>query len=159
MNNPITVSIISYNGNCVGELFCDVIAHDENNEEYEEIPEDPMELLGKSLYFTVYVKEAYNLPENFCKDVHVEYVSFSDDVTYKTKSLEGKNINPIIEEKFEHKIDYLTKEDIEFISEKNVNKFLLFFVVFLLNFVVFLQFFFCFCCFFVVFFFIFLVML
>jgi hypothetical protein len=121
MNNPIKVSIISYSGNTVGFLFCDVIAHDENNEEYEDIPEDPIELLGKSLYFTVYIKQAFDLQENFCKDVHVEYVSFSDDLTYKTKTISGKNINPIFEEKFENKIDYLTKEDIEFISEKNVN--------------------------------------
>lgn len=120
MNNPLKVSIISYNGNCVGSLFCDVIAHDENNEEYEEIPEDPIELIGKSLYFTVYVKEAYDLPENFCKDVHIEYVSFSDDITYKTKSHVGKNRDPVFEEKFEHKIEYLTREDIEFMSEKNV---------------------------------------
>jgi len=130
MNNPINISIISYNGNCVGSLFCDVIAHDENNQEYEDIPEDPMELLGKSLYFTVYVKEAYDLPENFCKDVHVEYVSFSDDITYKTKNISGKNTNPIFEENFEHKIDYLTKEDIEFISEKNVNFFIYFILFF-----------------------------
>lgn len=120
MNNPIKVSIISFNGNCVGYLFCDVIAHDENNQEYEDIPENPMDLMGNSIYFTVYIKEAYDLPENFCKDVHVEYVSFSDDMTYKTGSISGKNINPVFEENFEHKIDYLTKDDIEHICEKNV---------------------------------------
>ncbi len=120
MSNPVKISIISPNGSCVGSLFCDVITHDENDNEYEEIPQNPIDLLGRSLYFRVYVKEAYDLPENFCKDVHVEYVSFSDDVTYKTRSISDKTCNPVFEENFEHKIEYLTREDIEFLEEKNV---------------------------------------
>lgn len=125
MNNPVKVSIISLNGSCVGTLFCDIITHDENNNEYEEIPESPMELEGRSLYFRVEIKEAYDLPETFCKGVHVEYVCFSDDLTYKTKSVEEKSVNPIFNESFEHKIEYLTKDDITFLTEKNVFYYLL----------------------------------
>jgi len=120
MNNPVKISIISPNGPTVGNLLCDVIAHDDNNNEYEEVPDNPIELLGRSLNFRVYIKQAFDLPENFCKGVHVEYVSFSDDITYKTKSIEEKNNSPEFEENFEHKVDYLTKEDIEFLTDKNV---------------------------------------
>ena len=131
MSNPVNISIISPNGSCVGTLFCDVISHDEYNNEYEEVPQDPIELLGRSLYFGVYVKQANDLPEFFCKGVHVEYVSFADDLTYKTKSIEDKTINPEFEEIFEHKIEYLTKEDIDFLNEKNVLNLFLFFLVML----------------------------
>lgn len=120
MNNPVKISIISPNGSTVGNLFCDVISHDENNNEYEEVPDDPNDLLGRSLYFKVNIAQAFDLPENFCKGVHVEYVSFSDDITYKTKSIEEKNTNPIFDENFEHKIEYLTREDVDYLSEKNV---------------------------------------
>ncbi len=120
MNNPVKISIISPNGSTVGYLLCDVVAHDENNNEYEEVPENPIELEGRSLHFSVKIKQAFDLPDNFCTGTHVEYVSFSDDLTYKTKSIEEKNQNPLFEENFEHKIEYLTKEDVEFLTEKNV---------------------------------------
>lgn len=129
MNNPVKISIISPNGSTVGNLLCDVIAHDENNNEYEEVPENPTELIGRSLFFTVQIKQAFDLPENFCKGVYVEYVSFSDDITYKTKTVEEKNRNPLFEENFEHKIEYLTKDDVEFLTEKNV-KFIFYFIIF-----------------------------
>ena len=120
MNNPVKISIISPNGSTVGNLLCDVIAHDENNNEYEEVPDNPIDLLGRSLNFRVNIAQAFDLPDNFCKGVHVEYVSFSDDITYKTKSIEEKTSNPLFDENFEHKIEYLTNDDIEFLSEKNV---------------------------------------
>ncbi len=65
MNNPVKISIISPNGSTVGNLFCDVIAHDEHNNEYEEVPDNPIDLLGKSLYFRVNIGQAFDLPEFF----------------------------------------------------------------------------------------------
>jgi hypothetical protein len=126
MSNPAKISIISQIGTCVGQLVCDVIAHDDDNNEYDEVPSDPFDLVGQPLNFNVYIKEAIDLPDNFCKGIQVEYICFIDNLTYKTKSIEDKTKNPFFEENFEHRIEYLTKEDIEhLINEKVIILFLI----------------------------------
>jgi hypothetical protein len=119
MGNPAKISIISQIGTCVGQLSCDVIAHDDDNNEYDEVPSDPFDLVGQPLNFTVYIKEATDIPDNFSRGLQVEYICFTDNLTYKTKVIDVKTRNPVFEENFEHRIEYLTKEDIEYmISEK-----------------------------------------
>ena len=120
MGNPTTSSIISPNGMCMGNLTVDVIPHDEDGNEYDEIPEDPSELIGQPLNFRVYVKECRELPENFCKGVQVEYNAFHDNMTYKTKIMEEKTRNPMIEENFDHHIEYLTRDDIDYLVKEKV---------------------------------------
>lgn len=120
MGNPSKISIISPIGTCVGSISCDVIAHDENNNEYDEVPSDPYDLVGQSMNFTVYLKEALELPENFCEGTYIEYSSFIDDITYRTKTNKEKTRNPIIEQMFEHRMDYLTKEDVEYMMNEKV---------------------------------------
>ena len=120
MSNPTTSSIISPNGLCMGNLTIDIIPHDDDNNEYEEIPEDPSELIGQPLNFRVYVKECKDLPENFCRGVQVEYTSFHDNMTYKTRINEEKQMNVEFEDNFEHHIEYLTRDDIEYITKEKV---------------------------------------
>lgn len=120
MRNPFPCSIISINGSCVGNLSCDVIPYDEDGNEFEDVPEHPSELIGQPLNFKVYIKEANELPENFCKGVQVEYSSFHDNAVYKTKVFEEKTKNPIFEEYIEHHIEYLTKEDLDYLENENV---------------------------------------
>ena len=52
----------------------------------------------------------------------MEYTSFSDNNIYKSKIYENesKNSNVVIEEKFEHSIEYLSKEDIEFLLSDKI---------------------------------------
>lgn len=80
INNPLeNASIININSPSypiVGSLNIDVFPHDENGEEYEDVPEDPSELVGKCVYFSVIIKSVSDLPENFCKNVYVEYEMF-----------------------------------------------------------------------------------
>ena len=111
MNNCIGIPIISVNGENEGSIIVDVIPVDENGNTFEEIPEDPNDLIGENF-----------LPEYFCKGLQVEYTSFSDNKNYKTKKYneEGKETSFIIGEKFEHEISYLTEEDVDFFLKDKI---------------------------------------
>jgi kinesin family protein 13 len=122
MNNFSESSIISPNGLAMGTLSFDIVPHDDDNNEYDEIPEDPIELIGQPLNFRVEIKECRDLPENFCRGVQIEYTSFHDNMVYKTKVFEGKNRNLVVNENFEHQIGYLTRDDIDYLLKENVYK-------------------------------------
>ena len=122
MNNSLSIPIISVDGGNQGSLTVDVIPVDEKGDLYDEIPEDPFDLVGENFKFIVDIKEVKDLPEYFCKGVQVEYTSFSDNKNYRTKKYneEGKENSFIIGEKFEHEISYLTEEDIEFFLKDKI---------------------------------------
>lgn len=122
MSNFSNISIISVNGDIMGTLAVDVIPHDSQGKEFEEIPESPSDLVGQELDFKVYIKECRDLPENFSKNVQVEYTSFHDNMEYKTKiyNTDKREPNIEIEETFEHKIEYLIKDDIEFLEKYKI---------------------------------------
>jgi hypothetical protein len=146
MSNQSVISIVSPNGNVVGKIEVDIIPHDENGNEYDEVPEVPSELIGQSLLYKVVIMNLKNLSKNFCNNIRVEYQSFYDHsiittkvynpfnekndetvATNNTDSLENNNnsgedgkVEIEINETFEHKIDYLTKEDIDFLENDKV---------------------------------------
>ena len=122
MNNNTSIPIISVNGDIDGSITIDVIPTDKKGKEFEEIPENPDVLVGQCLYYSVLIKEIKDLPENFCKGVQVEYNCFYDNVDYKTKvyNNDGKENSFVLDEKFEHKIDYLTKDDIKFLLNDKI---------------------------------------
>jgi hypothetical protein len=148
MSNQSVISIVSPNGNIVGKIEVDIIPHDENGNEYDEVPETPSELIGQSLLYKVVIMNVKNLAKNFSNNVTVEYQCFYDHSIIKTKtynplnekvddtlttnntdSLENNNnsnsgeegkVDIDINESFEHKIDYLTKEDIDFLENDKV---------------------------------------
>ena len=122
MNNPVNIPITSTNGDNEGVLTVDVIPVDEKGNLFDEIPEDPEDLVGENFKFIVDIKEVKDLPDYFCKGVQVEYTSFSDNKNYKTKKYneEGKETSFIIGEKFEHEIGYLTEEDVDFFLKDKI---------------------------------------
>ena len=148
MSNQSVISIVSPNGNIVGKIEVDIIPHDENGNEYDEVPETPSELIGQSLLYKVVIMNVKNLAKNFSNNVRVEYQCFYDHsiistkvynplnekvddtlTTNNTDSLENNNnsnsgeegkVDIDINESFEHKIDYLTKEDIDFLENDKV---------------------------------------
>lgn len=88
IDNPVDAAIININNQAfpkVGTLSIDVIPHDENGEEYEDVPESPNDIVGQSVFFTVLIKEIRDLPENFCTNVYVEYESFYNKMVNTTK--------------------------------------------------------------------------
>ena len=120
MSNPTTSSIISPHGLSMGFLTIDIVPHDEDNNEFDEIPEDPIELIGQPLNFRVEIKECKDLPDNFCKGLQIEYTSFHDNMVYKTKIFEEKNRNLDVNESIEHHIEYLTRDDIDYLTKEKV---------------------------------------
>ena len=146
MDNQSLISIVSPNGTVVGKIEIDIIPHDENGNEYDEVPEVPSELIGQSLLYKVVIMNIKNLAKNFSNNVRVEYQCFydhsiistkvynpinekNDDTTNNTDNLENNNnsnsldeakVDIEINETFEHKIDYLTKEDIDFLENDKV---------------------------------------
>ena len=124
MSNQTELSIINpFNGKLMGFLEVDIIPHDENNNEFDEVPESPNELIGQSLFYKVVILNVKNLPNNFCKNLRVEYQSFYDRSINYTKIYnqnENKKCEFNIGEEFEHKIDYITKEDLEILEKENV---------------------------------------
>ena len=122
MNNCSNIPIISVNGDIQGIITIDVVPVDDDGDLFEEIPENPNDLVGENLNFFVHIKEVKDLPDNFCKGLQVEYISFNDNYTYKTKiyNEDGKETSFLIDEKFEHKITYLSEEDIDFFLKDKI---------------------------------------
>ena len=148
MSNQSVISIVAPNGSVVGKIEVDIVPHDENGNEFDEVPEVPSELIGQSLLYKVVIMNIKNLPKNFSNNIRVEYQCFYDHsiistkvynplneknddtvATNNTDSLENNNnsnsgeeakVDIEINENFEHKIDYLTKEDIEFLENDKV---------------------------------------
>ena len=122
MNNSITIPITSVNGYNEGSITVDVIPVDEKGNLFDEIPEDPFDLVGENFKFIVEIKEVKDLPDYFCKGLQVEYTSFSDNKNYKTKiyNEEGNETSFTIGERFEHEISYLTEEDVEFFLKDKI---------------------------------------
>ena len=137
--NKSELSIISPSGNMIGKLEVDVAPHDEDGEEFEEVPENPIEIIGQCLQYKVCIYAVKNIPKNLSSELKVEYQCFNDHSNLSTKTYnklkdkidennKDKNIVEIdeesatvqINEEFEHKIDYLTKEDIDYIGKEKL---------------------------------------
>ena len=122
MNNCTSIPIISVTGSTEGSIVIDVVPINDKGELYEEIPENPMDLVGKNFKYYVHIKEVKDLPEQFCMNFQVEYISFTDNNNYKTKiyNEEGRENSFLIDEKFEHNISFLTEEDINFFLKDKI---------------------------------------
>ena len=147
MSNQSQISIVSPNGDVVGKIEVDIIPHEENGEEFEEVPEVPTELIGQTLQYKVVIMNLQNIQKNLSYNMYVEYQCFHEHSTIKTKVynqlnenneqennndntnnnndnknnlLEEEKVDIEINESFEHKIDYLTKEDIDFLTKEKM---------------------------------------
>ena len=76
IDNPVQIELIGTNYENHGKLEVNIVPVDATgNEEIpdEELPETPEDLLNRRIDFQVHIKQAKDLPSNFCKDVFVEY--------------------------------------------------------------------------------------
>ena len=129
MSNRSTIPILSQEGEVMGTMDMDIIPHDDSGNEFDEIPELPSELIGQKLLYKVKIIKIENIPKNFSANLKVEYKSFYDHSIISTKiynpkaefnnCLNEKN-NVDINEEFEHKIDFLTKEDIDYLENEKL---------------------------------------
>ena len=124
MNNKFCIGIISNKGNTVGKLDVDVIPYDQDGSEYDEVPDQPKELIGQSLNFKVCIYKCSEIPENFCRNLYIEYKMLLDNSFNKTKiyNTDENNIQTKfdINEEFEHSIEYLSKDDIEYLEKEKL---------------------------------------
>ena len=118
------LSIINpYNGKLMGLIEIEIIPHDDKDNEFDEVLESPHDLIGQNLLYKVRIIKVKNLDLYFCRNLRIEYQSFYDKSINYTKIYnqnEEKNIEFDIGEEFEHKIEYLTKEDVEFLEKENI---------------------------------------
>ena len=129
MSNKSNLPILSPIGNIMGILEMDVIPHDENGNEYEEVPELPSELIGQSLLYKVKIISIKDIPKNFSANLRIEYQYFYDHSIINTKiynkneeysNCPNEKTNIEIKEEFEHKIGFLTKEDIDHLENEKI---------------------------------------
>ena len=123
MSNPVSINIVSPSGDVVGKLDVDLIPHDENDNEFDEVPETPSDLIGQDLKFKVSIIGVKDLPKNFCRKLKIEYQTFYDKKTYSTKIYNENDSNLTefkINENIEHEIVCLTKEDIEYLEKEGL---------------------------------------
>ena len=129
MSNQSTIPIISPEGNIMGSIDVDIIPHDDKGKEFEEVPEIPSELIGQKLLYKVKIIDIKNIPKNFSANLKVEYQSFYDHSIISTKIYNEKaefnkckdeKANIEINEEFEHKIDFLTNEDIYYLENEKL---------------------------------------
>jgi hypothetical protein len=117
MSNESNLSIISSDGKLMGHIVIDIIPIDDNGNEFDEVPDDPInELIGQSLFYKVIIKSVNGLPKNFCKNLQVQYESLIDKFFTSTKLYNNGNERETsfdINETFKHQVDYLMKDDIE----------------------------------------------
>ena len=118
------LSIINpYNGKLMGLIEIEIIPHDDKDNEFDEVLESPHDLIGQNLLYKVRIIKVKKLDLYFCRNLRIEYQSFYDKSINYTKIYnqnEEKNIEFDIGEEFEHKIEYLTKEDVEFLEKENI---------------------------------------
>ena len=123
------VPIISPEGDIMGSIDVDIIPHDDKGKEFEEVPEIPSELIGQKLLYKVKIIDIKNIPKNFSANLKVEYQSFYDHSIISTKIYNEKaefnkckdeKTNIEINEEFEHKIDFLTNEDIYYLENEKL---------------------------------------
>ena len=124
MDNPATVSIIGQNSRIMGKLEINVIPVDIDGE--SEIPEDmipdsPDELIDQRMDFIVQISRAFELPEDFCKDIFCEYSLFLGDEKFTTTTVLGKCREPQFDYRYHHTIDICTDYFIKYITNEQVS--------------------------------------
>ena len=68
MSNQVSIDIVSPSGDVVGKLDVDLIPHDENDNEFDEVPETPSDLIGQDLKFKVSIIGVKDLPKNLVEN-------------------------------------------------------------------------------------------
>ena len=66
MSNLVTSSIISPTGELVGTLTIDIIPYNDEDLEFEEVPQNKDDLIGEPMTYRVFIKEANGLPDGAC---------------------------------------------------------------------------------------------
>lgn len=116
----------------MGKLEVNIIPVDQDGESElpeDMIPDEPEDLEGQRIDFLIDIKQATDLPDNFCRDVYCEYQFFLDEEKYSSVKILGKNTNPQFEYRHHHTIEYCSKNFIEYLKKESVTIFSLIILV------------------------------
>ena len=106
MNNWGNIPIISINGEVEGALIIDVVPIEENGNEFNEVSQNLMGLVG--IKFTIFMC--------IFKKIRIY------NLNYKSKiyNEDGKETSFNIDEKFNHNINHLNEENINFFMKNKI---------------------------------------
>lgn len=83
--------------------------------------DDPSELMGKEVFFRVEVEGAENLPNDLCKDSHVNYIfKHEPDVIHRVPTVDGKNKNPVFNFKKVHRFEEVNDYMLDYINTGSI---------------------------------------
>lgn len=107
----------------MGKLEVNIIPVDKDGEsEVDEdiIPDDPEDLIGERIDFIVEIKQAQELPINFCRDIQCEYQFYLGEEKYQTIKVEGKYTDPQFNYRYHHTIEYCSNNFVEYLKKESV---------------------------------------
>ena len=123
IDNPSVISIIGRTSEVAGKLEANIIPVDTNGiDEYPEelISDEPMDLVGNRLDFIVEITKAFELPEDFCKDVMCEYSFYLDEQKYTTTKVLGKNSSPLFDYRKHHIMEYCSENFVNYLLNDTI---------------------------------------
>ena len=122
-DNEATVNVFNTNTNFTwgGSLSVNVIPLDANGSteiDDADLPDEPEDLLNRRIDFMVRIERATGLPNDFCRDVFVEYSIYDDETKFKTNVVEGKNRNPEFGYEKRHTQSVVTEGFLKYIKDE-----------------------------------------
>ena len=87
IDNSRKQPIVATNSSIIGEIFINIVpCEDDGNEDMNEdlSPDEPTDLINKSISFKVKIFKIVNLPEDFCRNIFCEYKFYLDEQKYTT---------------------------------------------------------------------------
>jgi len=100
------------------ELNITPVNPDGTSEDLDFIPDEPSDLIDQRIDFVVDIIKAYDLPEDLCRDIYVEYSFYLDPTKYKTGVIVGKERSPAINYKKQHTVEIVTKMLVEYLEKE-----------------------------------------
>lgn len=120
IDNPATVNLIGSTFEVHGKLELNItpVNPDGTSEDLDFIPDEPSDLIDQRIDFVVDIVKAYDLPEDLCRDIYVEYSFYLDPTKYKTGVIEGRERSPAINYKKQHTVEIVTKMLVEYLEKE-----------------------------------------
>ncbi len=123
MDNPATISIVGKDSKIVGKLDVNIVPCCEDGDidiPDHLLPEDPEQLIDSRIDFQVQIKKAYDLPEDFCKDIFCKYQIYIGDEEFATTPVLGKNQNPEFNYSYQHTNEGVTQHFLKYLKDDSV---------------------------------------
>jgi hypothetical protein len=84
------------------------------------VPDVPEDLIGQRIDFYVEIKKAYELPEDFCKDIYCKYQIYINEEDFSTERAEGKNQSPEFNYRFLHTNETVTEHYVKYLKDDSL---------------------------------------